>query len=194
MTEDAWFRLTRPYRMLGHVAAAATERRLRLLAVACQRWSYPFRESAAEAVLLAVERLADGIETTDDVAMLGALPVWERRSWNRGPAQAVTVAGMQGALPAHRSNEVERAAQCALIRDIFGNPFRPVALSPEWRTDTAVTLTRQMYESRDFSDMPILADTLEEGGCDSADTLDHCRGAGPHVRGCCVVDQLSGKS
>jgi hypothetical protein len=82
----------------------------------------------------------------------------------------------------------ERAAQAALLRDIFGNPFRPVSLSPEWRTDTAVTLAQQMYESRDFSAMPILADVLQDAGCDSADTLAHCRGLGPHVRGCWVVD------
>ena len=76
----------------------------------------------------------------------------------------------------------------ALIRDIFGNPFRPVSLSPEWRTSTAVALAQQMYDSRDFSAMPILADALQDAGCDNADILDHCRGPGPHVRGCWVVD------
>jgi hypothetical protein len=80
-----------------------------------------------------------------------------------------------------------------LVRDIFGNPFRPVAFSPEWRTDTAVALAAQMYECRDFSAMPILADALQDAGCDSADILDHCRGAGPHVRGCWVVDLVLGK-
>ena len=45
-----------------------------------------------------------------------------------------------------------------LLRDIFGNPFRPIAFDPEWRTDTAITLARQMYDSRDFSAAPILAD------------------------------------
>jgi hypothetical protein len=79
------------------------------------------------------------------------------------------------------------------LRDIFGNPFRPVAFSPEWRTDTAVTLARQMYESREFSAMPILADALQDAGCDSAEILDHCRGPGPHVRGCWVVDLVLGK-
>ncbi|MFO0825007.1 MAG: hypothetical protein U0792_18110 [Gemmataceae bacterium] len=46
----------------------------------------------------------------------------------------------------------------SLLRDIFGNPFRGVAFDPEWRSDTAVSLAKQMYESRDFSTMPILAD------------------------------------
>ena len=51
-----------------------------------------------------------------------------------------------------------------------------------------------MYASRDFSPMPILADALQDAGCDSADILDHCRGSGPHVRGCWVVDLVLGKA
>jgi hypothetical protein len=80
-----------------------------------------------------------------------------------------------------------------LCRDIFGNPFRPVSLSPQWRTDTAVSLARQMYESRDFGAMPILADALQDAGCDNTDLLNHCRGPGPHVRGCWVVDLILGQ-
>ncbi len=88
----------------------------------------------------------------------------------------------------------ELPAQVALLRDIFGNPFRPVAFSAEWRTDTAVSLARGMYESRDFSAMPILADALQDAGCDNADVLNHCRGEGIHVRGCWVVDLVLEKS
>jgi hypothetical protein len=87
----------------------------------------------------------------------------------------------------------EQKAQADLIRDIFGNPFRPVSLNPAWRTSTTVALVAQMYESRDFSAMPILADALQDAGCDSDDILDHCRGDGPHVRGCWVVDLVLGK-
>ncbi|VTR96288.1 Uncharacterized protein (Fragment) OS=uncultured bacterium PE=4 SV=1 [Gemmata massiliana] len=87
----------------------------------------------------------------------------------------------------------ERAAQADLLRDIFGNPFRPVAFSPKWRTSTARAVALQMYESRDFSALPILADALQDAGCDSAHVLDHCRGEGPHVRGCWVVDRVLGK-
>jgi hypothetical protein len=88
----------------------------------------------------------------------------------------------------------ELAIQAALLRDIFGNPFRPVAFDPLWRTSTAVGLARTMFESRDFAAMPVLADALEEAGCDNADVLAHCRGPGPHVRGCWVVDLVLGKS
>jgi hypothetical protein len=88
----------------------------------------------------------------------------------------------------------EHKAEADLIRDIFGNPFRPLTFSPSWRTDTAVTLARQMYESRDFSAMPILADALQDAGCDSDNILSHCRDPNAvHVRGCWVVDLVLGK-
>ncbi|MCE9564442.1 MAG: hypothetical protein K8U57_20585 [Planctomycetes bacterium] len=80
-----------------------------------------------------------------------------------------------------------------LFSDIFGNPFSSMAFAPQWRTSTATAIAQQMYDSRDFSAMPILADALQDAGCDSADILDHCRGDGPHVRGCWVVDQVLGK-
>jgi hypothetical protein len=81
------------------------------------------------------------------------------------------------------------------LHEIFGNPFRPIPFLPEWRTDTALTLARQMYDSRDFSAMPILADALQDAGCDSDDILSHCRGAGAtHVRGCWAVDLVLGKA
>ncbi len=87
-----------------------------------------------------------------------------------------------------------KAAVPWLLRDIFGNPFRPVPFSPKWATDTAVSLARTMYESRDFSAMPILADAFQDAGCDSEDILNHCRDVNAtHVRGCWVVDRVLGK-
>jgi hypothetical protein len=89
--------------------------------------------------------------------------------------------------------EAEVVEHRRLLRDIFGNPFRPVTFSPSWQTDTAVSLARTMYDSREFSAMPILADALQDAGCDNDDILSHCRGNGPHVRGCWVVDLVLGK-
>ena len=52
-----------------------------------------------------------------------------------------------------------------------------------------------MYESRDFAAMPILADALQDAGCDNPDLLAHCRDPQQvHVRGCWVVDLVLGKS
>ena len=84
--------------------------------------------------------------------------------------------------------------QAAMLRDIFGNPFRPApTLDPawlKWHDATIPRLAQQMYDSRDFSSMPILADALEEAGCTSGEILEHCRGPGPHCRGCWVVDLI----
>jgi hypothetical protein len=85
------------------------------------------------------------------------------------------------------------AVQADLVRDIFGNPFRPVTLSPRWRIGTTVALAHQMYEARDFSAMATLADALQEAGCEVEKILGHCRGPGPHVRGCWVVDFVLAK-
>jgi hypothetical protein len=89
--------------------------------------------------------------------------------------------------------DADRADLADLLRDVFGNPFRPAAADPSWLTSTVVALASQMYDSRDFSPMPILADALQDAGCDNADILDHCRGTGLHVRGCWVVDLVIGK-
>ncbi|WP_246523280.1 hypothetical protein [Gemmata palustris] len=88
----------------------------------------------------------------------------------------------------------ERSIIC-FLQDIFGPlPFRPVVISSAWRTSTVVALAAQMYESREFGAMPILADAIQDAGCDSEDVLSHCRDAGaPHVRGCWVVDLVLGK-
>ena len=81
-----------------------------------------------------------------------------------------------------------------LVRDVFGNPFAPTQLfDPAWLTSTVLALAKGIYEERAFDRMPILADALQDAGCDSADILDHCRGPGPHVRGCWVVDLVLGK-
>jgi hypothetical protein len=89
----------------------------------------------------------------------------------------------------------EHHPQLATLRDVFGNPFRPIAFSPAWRTDTVLSLAAQMYDSHDFSAMPILADAIQDADCDNTDILDHCRDPqGFHVRGCWVVDLILAKS
>jgi hypothetical protein len=90
--------------------------------------------------------------------------------------------------------EPVRRANADLLREVFGNPFRPVTFDSAWRTSTAIALATQMYESRDFGAMPILADALQDAGCDNEDVLNHCREAKQvHVRGCWVVDLVLGE-
>jgi hypothetical protein len=86
----------------------------------------------------------------------------------------------------------EQQAQADLIRCIMGNPFRPVSPGP-WITPAAVTVAQDIYDRRDFTALPLLADLLEEAGCPDQGVLDHCRGPGEHARGCWVVDLVLGK-
>ena len=91
------------------------------------------------------------------------------------------------------AGETGQATLARLVSDIFGNPFRPVAFDPRWRTADVTALARGIYEDRAFDRLPLLADALMDAGCDHADVLAHCRGDGPHVRGCWVVDLVLGK-
>jgi hypothetical protein len=69
----------------------------------------------------------------------------------------------------------------------------PVRLDPAWQTPTVLALARGIHANCAFDRLPILADALQDAGCDNEDILSHCRGDGPHVRGCWVVDLVLGK-
>jgi hypothetical protein len=91
-----------------------------------------------------------------------------------------------------------------LVRDLFGNPFRPVTVSPAWRAwdgGAVVRLAQAAYEGRrlpagllDSARLAVMADALEEAGCGDADLLGHLRSGGGHMRGCHVLDALLGKT
>jgi hypothetical protein len=94
-----------------------------------------------------------------------------------------------------RDRQQEQAAQCVLLRCLFGNVFRPVSFSPTWRSGPVGAVARAAYEERalpggrlDPSRLAVLADALEEAGCPSAELLGHLRDRGPHSRGCWAVD------
>jgi hypothetical protein len=163
------------------------------------------------------ERVADGIATDEEVQQLyppdttgvawgGALG----SSWNAAASVA------SGSLfskrfcnrtaerreAARRSAELqvlnsERVAQSEILRCIVGNPFCPATIAPScqaWNDGTVAKLAQGIHDDRAFDRLPILADALEEAGCDNADIINHCRQPGEHVRGCWVVDLLLNKS
>ncbi|MCE9566168.1 MAG: DUF6331 family protein [Planctomycetes bacterium] len=74
---------------------------------------------------------------------------------------------------------------------VFGQSLP--TLEPQWLTSTVTQLTQGIYDDRAFDRLPILADALQDAGCDNADVLNHCRENGPHARGCWVVDMVLGK-
>jgi hypothetical protein len=85
----------------------------------------------------------------------------------------------------------ERFAQ--VVRELFVNPADPVKFEKKWRTRAVVGLAEGVAADGGFDRLPVLADALEEAGCDDRRVLDHCRGPGPHLRGCWVVDGVLGK-
>jgi hypothetical protein len=98
----------------------------------------------------------------------------------------------------------ELAAQCRLIRDVFGNPFRPAPIFDTawlaWQEGAVANLARAAYDERklpagrlDAARLALLADALEDAGCTNADLLGHLRGPGPHVRGCWALDLALGR-
>jgi hypothetical protein len=111
--------------------------------------------------------------------------------------------GMFNAETRTSSLSVEEAciAGATLVREIFGNPFRPVVLSPGWCAPAVLALAQATYDNRTLpagtlepERLAVLADALEEAGCTDADILGHLRGPGLHYRGCWCVDTLLNKS
>jgi hypothetical protein len=100
-------------------------------------------------------------------------------------------------IDAFGASSEEQKYQARLLREIVGNPFRPVVIDPSWlcwNGKTIHKLAQSIYENQAIEQLPILADALEEAGYTNPDILDHCRKPGEHVRGCWLVDLLLNKS
>lgn len=87
----------------------------------------------------------------------------------------------------------EEAALSMILREVVGNPFRSICLASKWLNQRVIAIADAVFENGAFERMPELADALESAGCTNEDILAHCRGPGPHVRGCWVVDLLLGQ-
>ena len=61
-----------------------------------------------------------------------------------------------------------------VVRAVIGYPWRP-GLRPAWRTSDAVTLARGIWRDRGWDRTPILADALQDAGCDDESALAHLR-------------------
>jgi hypothetical protein len=217
MAEQEWLACENPNHALDLLRAVGnrSRRKERLAAAAGLRHFWADLSTEQRRAVTAAERYADGeirLRESQPAAvrvgggMGGTLPGAVARVTHREAADAlwnatvlflpVVVGGPEYTnppFPQARAFAERGRPMMAILRCIFGNPFRPVTADPSWATSTVVSLAGQVYESRDFSPMPILADALQDAGCGSADVLDHCRGDGPHVRGCWVVDLLLGK-
>lgn len=213
MIEAEWLALTDPTPMLKFLCRrdALTARKQRLFAVGCCRriW-HILTDERSRAAVEVTERLADGLasheerratvraalDATEDMRTAGESYYYAASAAddlvtgeNLGLFDSWCEAALTG-----KPGQSEEPYQALLVRDVFGNPFHPVAIKPSWLTSDVRTLAEGIYNDRAFDRMPILADALQDAGCDNDDVLSHCRGGGPHVRGCWVVDLVLGKS
>jgi hypothetical protein len=201
MTEAEWLACDDPKPMLEFLQGKASDRKLRLLAVAfCRIAGELFAaDRALPALLSFVERLAEGEVVA---ALAPSVPCGEPNpsgelhpslihpnasvsAWNTASIVAFTD---------RQSNPLPLLA--AVLRDSFGNPFRPRRFDPDWfvwNEGTIRRLAQGIHEDRAYDRLPILGDALEDAGCADADILSHLRSPGPHVRGCWPLDLILGK-
>ena len=208
MTEEEWLTCDDPARMLEFVTERLENRKMRLFACGlCATYrSYLTDERSWEAVETAY-RVADGTADASEreQAFLAAHSV---ATWTYDSDAAAEVAAYTCGEHSQVREAIRRAFRafafdiyqnprrtaCHLLRDIFGNPFRPATVEPAWLTSTVVALAEGIYAEKAFDRMPILADALQDAGCDNDAILSHCRDTSlAHVRGCWVVDLLTGR-
>jgi hypothetical protein len=184
--EHTWLSCPVPRHQLRYLKDRTTDRKLRLWACAATAHRYPQSESTLAVVAL-VEAWADG----DRPAGLRAHArdgICSESAWEA--AYDGTLRALEK-LPRSEKKNRYTEFQRAAVHEIFGNPFRPVAVEPAWRTADVMLLARGIYAEKAFDRMPILADALGEAGCANAAVLGHCRDNRlVHLRGCWVLDLI----
>ena len=220
MTEAEWLSSADPERMYSVVennafkltwpAAEGASRKVAFFGAACCRLVWPLI-SANPHLVRAVEELETRFDAPKSEEELDE--IWlEVKDLYRHPATDTALEMMSAAQLVEYTDdplgvirillrtlkdwgEIDgRAGQiAAVMRDIVGNPFRPAVFKTTWRTETVVALAYGIYTERAFDRLPIMADALEEAGCDDVDILDHCRAPGLHVHGCWVVELALGR-
>jgi hypothetical protein len=183
--------------MLELVRAKASDRKLRLFVVGCCRraWRRLKDRRSREAVKVA-ELYADGLATDGELDEANKVAHEVHGYGEDTGVWAACCAVCDDMDLALGGADIARPqVQCDVLRCIFGPvPFRPITLEPAWQSSsTVVKLAQVIYEERRFADLPVLADALEDAGCDNRDILAHCRQPGEHQRGCWALDLLLGK-
>ncbi len=213
MTEQEWLACGETTRMLAYLQGKASERKLRLFAVACCRRVWPLlSDKRGRRAVEANEKYADQLIGTGSLQKIGyeakrairsasGTAIWAHRAASLaidsiGSSPTLIGSAILTAdaarLAAHDAG-AEPIIQAQLIRCIFGNPFHSATVDPNWFTSTVTSLAQGIYEEHAFDRLPILADALEDAGCDNADILNHCRQPDEHIRGCWAVDLILGK-
>jgi hypothetical protein len=199
VTEQEWLTGTDPLPLLEFLRGKAEDRKLRLFAVAAYRLIRPWiSDAASQTALVVAERFADRLASPGELTAAHAAAFAAYLNSYENSIFAYAVADEDAAHAAEIAVRDVAALPdvielAPLLRDVFADPFRPVAVEPDWLTATVTAIARRAYEDQDFALLPVLADALEDGGCADAALLGHLRGPGPHVKGCWALDLLLGK-
>jgi hypothetical protein len=210
MTEAEWLGATDPWSLLTMLPQPVSDRKLRLFVAAVHRRLWHLLSGLERRVPDAAEQFLEGkISQEQFDAAYRDNPLFpgddraprpEEYPVERALAEVeyVTEYGYDANGPALV------AAQADLVRDVFGNPLRPLTFDPAWRTwngGVIPRLAQAIYDERgmpegvlDTHRLGELADALETAGCASEDLLSHLRAPGPHVLGCWAVDLALGRN
>jgi hypothetical protein len=193
MTEADWLTCDDARLMVEFIRDRLNDRKARLFACVAAGMVSPRRSSnrrKPRSAIATAEAFADGADVRREMERLRGL--W---AVTLSDARQSAVETSRESTLRHRQTEMANALRC-----IIGNPFRPITINPAWQTLTVVSLAQAAHDNRTLpagtlenERIAVLADALEEAGCDSADILKHLRSPGPHVRGCFTLDAILGK-
>jgi hypothetical protein len=183
-TAARWWSCTDLRQLMRAVQHRLSPRKAQLIACAfCRHVWRSGKDRRGRRALEAAELHADGL--------VSAAYLWSAAAEARG-LPALVARDVRGAL-ALAARHAEPQELCDLVREVLGDPLHPPVCDPAWLrwSDGCVEkMVRTIFRGQRFAELPILADALEEAGCDNAAMLAHCRQARPHARGCWVVDAL----
>jgi hypothetical protein len=185
MTEQRWLAEANAESMLRYARRWASERKLRLLAVALSHEYYrrepQFDTPESRRAIEVAEALAESDGPVTDA-------IWRahRKYFVLHPSGYGAASRLIGI------SDIPQSFRGDLLRCLFGNPFRPTHIEPDWLTSTVLALANAVYEERAFHRLPALAKVIKEAGCADQALLAHCTSMAPHARGCWVIDALLG--
>ena len=171
-----------------------TDRLRRLFAVACCE---PIRHCANEIGLNALkiaELYADGL-ATDEELRIASENAWDDRyedpsGFIRSYYWASQDSANFAAADSANATDADGSSSC---RDYQGNLLEIMLkhnFNDNWKNDTTTNIAKSIYQSKNWYDLPILADALEDAGCTDQEVLNYCRSQGPFFRGCRILDEL----
>ena len=178
-------------------------RKFRLYGGACARLGFrTFQHPSTKLLARVIDALADSVWFPEGWLGLLAEEAADHRTSDfvgiaisqccllEEEAALITVATVDDA---DRGQFLTDRRRLAILRELFGNPFRQPSIDPAvlWRNEAAVyRLASSIYYGYTFRDMPRLADLLLQAGCEDPQVLEHCRSKKPHFRGCWLIDTI----